>query len=248
MLLRKGDLKKASLGSCSSEKVTITLDQLQDAEKSIIKAVQCEHYKEEINILGGLKSRAETRDRAGVKLRNQRMKKTSSLFRLDPFLDKDGILRVGGRIKRANVPLQVKHPVIISKKSHITELPIRHHHVKVNHMGRGMTHNELRQRGYWIVGSSSAISSFISRCITCQKLRKPLQQQKRAELPKDRLEPAAPFSYCAVDYFGQFVTLLPMGGGGFLSHTTIVLAATLKPLKLWLPNFVTFCFYLFARI
>ena len=37
-------------------------------------------------------------------------------------------------------------------------------------------------------------------------------------------------------------------GGGFLSHTTIVLAATLKPLKLWLPNFVTSCFYLFATI
>ena len=37
-------------------------------------------------------------------------------------------------------------------------------------------------------------------------------------------------------------------GGGFLSHTTILLAATLKPLKLWLPNFVTSCFYLFATI
>ena len=37
-------------------------------------------------------------------------------------------------------------------------------------------------------------------------------------------------------------------GGGFLSHTTIVLAATLKPLKLWLPNFVTSCFYLSATI
>ena len=50
----------------------------------------------------------------------------------------------------------------------------------------------------------------------------------------------------------SFLTLLPTGGGGggggFLSHTTIVLAATVKPLKLWLPNFVTSCFYLFATI
>ena len=39
----------------------------------------------------------------------------------------------------------------------------------------------------------------------------------------------------------NLLTLLPIGGGGgeFLSHTTIVLAATLKPYKLWLPNFVT---------
>ena len=35
-----------------------------------------------------------------------------------------------------------------------------------------------------------------------------------------------------------------MGGGGgrFLSHTTIVSPGTLKPLKQWLTNFVTFCF------
>ena len=43
------------------------------------------------------------------------------------------------------------------------------------------------------------------------------------------------------------LTLLPTGGG-FLSHTTIVSAATLKPLKLWLPNFVISCFYLFVTI
>ena len=35
------------------------------------------------------------------------------------------------------------------------------------------------------------------------------------------------------EVWNQLLTLLPMGGGGgFLSHTTIVLAATLKPLKL----------------
>ena len=47
---------------------------------------------------------------------------------------------------------------------------------------------------------------------------------------------------------GQLLNLLPMGGGGILSHNTIVLAATLKALKLWLPNFVTSCFYLFSTI
>ena len=47
---------------------------------------------------------------------------------------------------------------------------------------------------------------------------------------------------------GPFNPIAYGGGGGFLSHTTIVLAATLKPLKLWLPNFVTSCFYLFATI
>ena len=55
-------------------------------------------------------------------------------------------------------------------------------------MGRRMTHNE-----------------YISSCVTCRWLRRPAEQQKMAWFPEDRLEPASPFSYCAVDYFGPFI-------------------------------------------
>ena len=53
-------------------------------------------------------------------------------------------------------------------------------------------------------------------------------------------------AWFALSIIQQTINPIAYGGGGFLSHTTIVLAATLKPLKLWLPNFVTSCFYLFA--
>ena len=47
----------------------------------------------------------------------------------------------------------------------------------------------------------------------------------------------------------EFLNPIAYGGRGrFLSHTTIVLAATLKPYKLWIPNFVTSCFFIFATI
>ena len=39
----------------------------------------------------------------------------------------------------------------------------------------------------------------------CRKLRAPPVQQKLADLPEDRTEPAPPFTYSAVDYFGPFV-------------------------------------------
>ena len=43
--------------------------------------------------------------------------------------------------------------------------------------------------------------------------------------------------------FQNYLYLNPIAyGGGFLSHTAILSVATLKPLKLWLPNFVAFCF------
>ena len=143
-------------------------------------------------------------NRSQATKRNQKLRKTSSLYKLDPFMNQDGLIRVGGCIRRADVPGDVKHPGIIPRKGHLTELLIKHHHLKVNHMGRGMTHNELRQNGYWVINGSSGVARLISSCVTCRRLRRPTEQQKMACLPEDRLEPAPPFSYCAFDYFGPF--------------------------------------------
>ena len=117
-------------------------------------------------------------------------------------MDDDGVIRVSGRIDRVSVPTEVKHLVILPRKGHVTELLIKHHHLKVNHMGTGISHNELRQRSCWVINESSVVFNFVSKCVTCTRLRGCLQQQKMAELPQDRLEPAPPFSYCTVDYFG----------------------------------------------
>ena len=65
-------------------------------------------------------------------------------------MNQDGLIRGGGHIRRADVPGDVKHPVIILRKGHLTELLIKHYHLKVNYMGRRMTHNELRQNGHWV--------------------------------------------------------------------------------------------------
>ena len=66
-----------------------------------------------------------------------------------------------------------------------------------------MTVNEIRSSGYWIIGCSQAVSSYIYKCVTCRKLRGRNQDQKMANLPSDRLE-SAPFSYCGMDCFGPF--------------------------------------------
>ena len=77
-------------------------------------------------------------------------------------------------------------------------------HEKIGHQGRGMTLNELRAKGYWIIGGSSAVGYHISNCVTCQKCRGNVQEQKMANLPKDRTESEAPFTYCGIDYFGPW--------------------------------------------
>ena len=132
------------------------------------------------------------------------MKKASSLYQLDLFLDANGILTVGGRIRRSRLLYGGKHPIILPRKGHVTELIICHHHRTVEHQGRGITHNEIRSAGYWVIGGSSAVSNHIAQCVTCRKLRGTPQDQKMAGLPEDRLEPALLFTLFAVDYFGPW--------------------------------------------
>jgi len=67
-----------------------------------------------------------------------KLKRVSSLYRLDPFLDSNGVMRVGGRIRRANIPESLSHPVILPQRSHVTELVIKHYY-EMNPMGRGIT-------------------------------------------------------------------------------------------------------------
>ena len=122
-------------------------------------------------------------------------------------MDQDGLICVGGHMRREDVAGDIKHPVIIPQNGHLTELLIKHYHLKVNHMGRGMMHNELHQNGYWEINGSSGVARLISSCVTCRRLHRPTEQQKMACLPEDTLEPAPPFSYCAVDYFGPFIVM-----------------------------------------
>lgn len=143
-----------------------TVPELQEAEKTIIKCLQFENFQTELQILCDLNVTDGATNRSHARKRNQRLRKTGSLYKLDPFMDQDGLIHVGGRIRRADVPGDVKHPVIIPRRGHLTELLIKHHHLKVNHMGRGMTHNELRQHGYWVINGLSGVARFISSCVT----------------------------------------------------------------------------------
>lgn len=132
------------------------------------------------------------------------MKKMSPIRRLDPFMDQDGILRVGGRIRHADLPVQEKHPLILPKKGYVTELVIRHHHAKIHHQGRGITHASIRSSGVLIICGNSAVGHYISKCVKYRRYRGAPQGQKMTYLPADRLGENPPFTYSAVDYFGPF--------------------------------------------
>ena len=97
-----------------------------------------------------------------------------------------------------------QEPVILPKWSHITSLIVSHVHERAHRSGRGIHFNELRPSGYWIASGNAMLRRFISKCVTCRHLRGSQGEQKMAHLPNTRIEPAPPFTYCGVDFFGPW--------------------------------------------
>ena len=43
------------------------------------------------------------------------MKKSSSIYKLDPYIDSNGLLKVGGQLNQSTMDGSVKHPLLIPK-------------------------------------------------------------------------------------------------------------------------------------
>ena len=155
----------------SPKEEPLTVEEIRSAEILITKAAQAKCYEKEISLL------REGQEKEGMKV--------GSPHRLDPFLDRNGLLRVGGRIKRSNFPPEVKFPVILPRKSHLANLIISYFHGRVEHQGRGITLNEIRSNGYWVIGGTAAVAHCISRCVKCNRSRGATQ------------EPSQPFTYAS---------------------------------------------------
>ena len=207
-LTRKDEAINGTLVKKGVERVSasslISVEELQKAEMEIIKVVQSNAFPSEIKILKDIQADSSLSDRHSDKKKKAALKKTSALHTLDPFVDSDGILRVGGRIRRANFAEALKTPIILPKTGHFTKLVVKYIHGKTHHSGRGITMNELRAQGYWIINGNTVVRRFISECVTCRRLRGTAGEQKMADLPQSRLEDVPPFTYSAVDYFGPW--------------------------------------------
>ena len=169
----------------------IDVELLRKAEIAIIRLLHSTVFKDEVEQI--------------TKQSNTTLKKSSPLHKLQPFLDENQLLRVGGRLQNSNLPRNIKHPLILPKNNPLTESIIQWCHTMVKHSGRWMTLNELQQRGFMVINGNSRVRYVISKCVVCRRLRGKFGEQQMASLPEDRFQEAPPFTYAAVDMFGPFV-------------------------------------------
>jgi hypothetical protein len=170
----------------------LAVAELQIAEDMIIQYIQWKSFPEEVKVLSNIPKEEENR--------SCYVKTSSSIYRLDPEM-KNGVLRVGGRLNKAAMPEETKHPAILPKHN-VTNLILRHIHELSGHSGRNYMLAQA-QRKYWIIKANATARKIINKCVVCRRKRSRMEQQKMADLPKARITPEeAPFTRVGVDYFG----------------------------------------------
>lgn len=111
-------------------------EEYKEAEKRIIKLIQHINFGNELQ-------RLKT---------NLPLDKKNKLLSLNPFVD-SGLVRVGDRLKHADLEFNQKHPILLPCSNHVTEL-IREVHIKLYHAGSQTTLYAIRQ-SYWIINGKT---------------------------------------------------------------------------------------------
>ncbi|XP_058791019.1 uncharacterized protein LOC131664145 [Phymastichus coffea] len=87
--------------------------------------------------------------------RGYQLKSCSQTKTLEPFLDNDGVIRVGGRLDRSSLPYDERHPILLPGPAHLAQLVIRWAHERSLHGGFRATYARALQKA-WITGAKEA--------------------------------------------------------------------------------------------
>ncbi|XP_076384449.1 uncharacterized protein LOC143263129 [Megalopta genalis] len=167
-------------------KGSLTVSELSQSRVTILRMLQEIYFKTEILAL---------RRQSDPYLHGK-------LAKLNPFLDQDGLLRVGGRLKNSTLTYSQKHPILLPK-SHITTCIIMNEHKNLLHAGAQTTLYSLR-RTYWPIDGRSLVWRTIHGCVRCRRASPPSVEYIMGNLPIARVTESRPFTNVGIDYCGPF--------------------------------------------
>ncbi|KFD67379.1 hypothetical protein M514_11047, partial [Trichuris suis] len=191
----------------------LTSTELRNAEKVWFRIAQQEAFTRELALLGS----------------QERLPASSKLIHLDPFLAFDNLLRVGGRIEKAELSYDGRHPIILPYKHVVVDLLIRQCHIRQLHAGTEHTLAVLRQN-FWILKGRSAVKRIVRGCVICRRFSSNPFGQKMAPLPGDRITPAFPFERTGVDFAG--LLYVKRGNGSRKAYICLFTCMTIRAIHL----------------
>ncbi|XP_055714267.1 uncharacterized protein LOC129808515 [Phlebotomus papatasi] len=183
----------------------LTVSEICKAETLLIKWAQHEEMPEVVNAVA--KNTLDSNN------------KLKYIRKLRPFLDSDGVLRVGGRLHHSNEPYDVRHPKILpnAKISHL--IAVREH-VTLMHTGPQLVLSYLRQK-YWPIRGRNLVRRVFRECVVCKKVKPPSCEQLMGELPACRVSHIRPFVATGV-YFTGHIMIRRLSRGKSLEKAYVV--------------------------
>ncbi|KAK9502520.1 hypothetical protein O3M35_011289 [Rhynocoris fuscipes] len=119
------------------------------------------------------------------------------------FIDDHQILRVGGRLSASSLPYNHRHPMLLPKNCHLTNLVIDDAHLRLLHAGALATHSYIR-RSFWITDGRNVVRHRIGKCNRCFSVKPRPVIQPMGNLPIERTSAVSAFNVTGVDYAGPF--------------------------------------------
>lgn len=184
----------------------ISINDMQAARIIIIKKVQNTYFAREMEQLQRI--RMVTGD--------------SNMASLDPFIDENGLIRVGGRLRNSNLSYNQRHPIILPGRAHITKIIIQHAHEMTMHSGTNATIAFIRN-SFWILKARNTVKAVLQKCMRCAKVNSRSLKQIMADLPTPRVAISRPFAHAGIDYAGPFSVRTSKGRGHKTHKSYVVL-------------------------
>ena len=126
--------------------------------------------------------------------------KGNCLLPLSPFIDSEGVLRVGGRQEHSTLPYSRMHPIILHGSHHVTKLIIRYEHHRLLHGGATLVAASITRR-FHIIRMRSSIRSIVRQCVPCRRQTLKTSKPILGQLPVERLTPGSVFDKTMLDPF-----------------------------------------------
>ncbi|UYV80772.1 hypothetical protein LAZ67_19001683 [Cordylochernes scorpioides] len=151
----------------------ISQEELDSAEKSLVKIIQSESIGEE----------------------DPKMKQ------LHAFQDKEGLWRVKSRIVNRNDDELFRLPILIPTNHRVTELIVKSVHEKMYHCGAQTLRSVLRER-FWIPKARKLFRHVIHKCPRCRRFEIKRVDVPEASLPQHRVRDVVVFEVTGIDLGG----------------------------------------------
>lgn len=174
----------------SKTKVTgyLTAGEINNALITLSKTAQRHNFQKEIHSL---------------QISSQ-VNSSSKLLSLNPFLDENGLLRVGGRLRNSNISYTKKFPIVLPSNHKLTEMLINYEHIKLLHAGPLAVLASIRTE-FWPLSGRNTVRRVLRKCITCFRNKPQVTYPFMGNLPTCRVSNCRPFINVGVDYAGPIL-------------------------------------------